>query len=80
MRGASYLGGGMKPVDANPYRGTRQDGVRRHDQSWSELSNLADELDNELRGMGGILNAALLGAVAWAIFGGVLVILWGLMS
>jgi len=80
MRGASYLGGGMKPVDANPYRGTRQDGVRRHDQSWSELSNLADELDHEIRGMGGIMNAALLGAVAWALLGGVFVILWGVMS
>jgi hypothetical protein len=68
------------PFLVNPYQGTRQDGKRRHDQSWAELSNLADELDAELRGMGGILNAALLGAIAWAIFGGVLVILWGLMS
>jgi hypothetical protein len=68
------------PFLVNPYAGTRQDGKRRYDQSWSELSNLADELDAELRGMGGILNAALLGAIAWAIFGGVLVILWGVMS
>jgi hypothetical protein len=37
MRGTSYLGGGMKPVDANPYRGTRQDGTRRHDLSWSDV-------------------------------------------
>jgi hypothetical protein len=68
------------PFLVNPYQGTRQDGVRRHDQSWAELSSLADELDNELRGMGGILNAALLGAIAWAILGGVFVILWGVMS
>jgi hypothetical protein len=68
------------PFLVNPYAGTRQDGKRRHDQSWSELSNLADELDAEIRGMGGIMNAALLGAVAWALLGGVLLILWGLMS
>jgi hypothetical protein len=68
------------PFLVNPYAGTRQDGKRRHDQSWAELSSLADELDAELRGMGGILNAALLGAIAWALLGGVFVILWGLMS
>ena len=80
MRGASYLGGGVKPVDANPYRGTRQDGLRRHDQSWADLNTLADEVDNEFRAVGGILNAAFWGAVAWAALGVFVVILWGVMA
>ena len=80
MRGASYLGGGVKPVDANPYHGTRMDGTRKHDQSWADLSPRASALDAEVRALGGIVTAAALGAAAWAIFGVVLVILWGLMS
>jgi len=68
------------PFLTNPYGGTRMDGVRRHDQSWAELSSLANEMDNELRTMGGILNAAFYGAIAWALLGGVLIILWGVMA
>ena len=80
MRGVSYLGGGMKPVDANPYRGTRQDGLRKHDQSWADLSPRASALDAEVRALGGIVTAALLGAVAWALLGGILIVLWGVMA
>jgi hypothetical protein len=68
------------PFLVNPYAGTRQDGKRRHDQSWAELSKLSDEIGEELRGMGGIVTAALLGAVAWALLGGILIILWGVMA
>ncbi len=68
------------PFLVNPYGGTRQDGVRKHDQSWADLSPRAGALDAEVRAMGGIVTAALLGAAAWAIFGVVMFILWGLMS
>jgi hypothetical protein len=77
MRGASYLGGGMKPVDANPYRGTRQDGVRRHDLSWSDICG---DDRGEFRAITGIVNAALLGAGMWAALGAFVIILWGVMS
>jgi len=78
MRGASYLGGGgVKPVDANPYRGTRQDGVRRHDLNWSDITG--DERD-ELNTIAGILNSALLGAAMWAALAAFVIILWGVMS
>jgi hypothetical protein len=68
------------PFLTNPYGGYRMDGVRRHDQSWADLSPRAGALDAEVRAMGGIVTAALLGAVAWALLGGVMIILWGLMS
>ena len=64
----------------NPHGGTSRDGTRRHDQSWSDLHTLADEIDGEFRAVGGILNAAFWGAIAWAIFGVFVVILWGIMS
>ena len=64
----------------NPYAGYRMDGTRRHDQSWADLNTLADEVDNEFRAVGGILNAAFWGAVAWAILGVAIIILWGLMA
>jgi hypothetical protein len=79
MRGASYLGGGMKPVDANPYRGTRQDGVRRHDQNWSDLYASIDDRD-EFRAITGIASAVLMGAAVWAALACFVVILWGVMS
>ena len=68
------------PFLTNPYSGYRTDGTRRHDQSWADLNTLADEVDNEFRAVGGILNAAFWGAVAWAVFGVAIIILWGLMS
>jgi hypothetical protein len=77
MRGASYLGGGVKPVDANPYRGTRQDGVRRHDLNWSDI---AGDDRGEFRAITGIVNAVLLGAAMWAALAAFVIILWGLMS
>ena len=80
MRGVSYLGGNAKPVDANPYRGTRQDGLRRHDQNWSDLYASIDDTAGEFRTITGILNSALLGAAAWAALGVFVIILWGLMA
>ena len=77
MRGTSYLGGGVKPVDANPYRGTRQDGVRRHDLSWSDI---AGDVRGEFRAITGILNAALWGALVWLALACFVVILWGVMA
>ena len=77
MRGASYLGGGVKPVDANPYRGTRQDGVRRHGLSWSDVCG---DDRGEFSAISGIVNAALLGAAMWAALAAFVIILWGLMS
>jgi hypothetical protein len=77
MRGASYLGGGMKPVDTNPYRGTRQDGTRRHDLSWSDI---AGDDRGEFRAITGIVNAALLGAAMWAALAAFVIILWGVMA
>jgi len=68
------------PFLTNPYGGYRMDGVRRHDQSWADLLPRSGALDAEVRAMGGIVTAALLGAVAWALLGGVMIILWGLMS
>lgn len=68
------------PFLVNPYGGTSRDGTRRHDQSWSDLSPRCGALDAEVRALGGIVTAALLGAAAWAIFGVAIVILWGLMS
>jgi hypothetical protein len=79
MRGSSYLGGGFKPVDANPYRGTRQDGVRRHDQNWSDLYASIDDR-GEFRAFTGIASAVLMGAAMWAALAAFVIILWGLMS
>jgi hypothetical protein len=77
MRGSSYLGGGFKPVDANPYRGTRQDGVRRYDLSWSDICG---EDRGEFRAFTGIASAVLMGAAMWAALAAFVIILWGLMS
>jgi hypothetical protein len=61
----------------NPYGGTRQDGVRRHDLSWSDMTG---DDRGEFRAFTGILNAALWGALVWLALACFVVILWGLMS
>jgi hypothetical protein len=76
---ASYLGSSVKPVDSNPYAGTRQDGLRNHDQSWSDLHTLHADV-GEFRAIHGILNAAFWGAIAWAVLACFVVILWGVMA
>jgi hypothetical protein len=82
MRGTSYLGGSIKrdSIISNPYVGTRQDGLRNHDQSWSDLHTLSDEIGSEFRAVGGILNAALWGALVWLALACFVVILWGVMA
>lgn len=57
-----------RDVYTNPYRETRQDGIRRHDRHASELQ---DGLD-AARGIG---NALVLGAALWAVVG-LAVALW----
>ena len=64
---------------ANPYGTTRQDGLRMHDRSWSELYSKVDPVE-EFRAIHGIINAAFWGAIAWAVLACFVVILWGIMS
>jgi hypothetical protein len=67
------------PFLTNPYGGYRMDGVRRHDQNWSDLYASIDDRD-EFRAFTGIASAALLGAAMWAALACFVVILWGVMS
>jgi hypothetical protein len=59
----------------NPYAGYRMDGVRRHDQSWSDLNSR-----DEFRAFTGIASAVLMGAAMWAALACFVVILWGVMA
>jgi hypothetical protein len=68
------------PFLTNPYGGYRMDGVRRHDQNWSDLYASTDDTAGEFRAFTGILNAALWGALVWLALACFVVILWGVMS
>jgi len=63
------------PFLTNPYGGTRQDGARRHDLSWSDITG---DDRGEFRAITGILNAAMLGAAMWAALAAFVIILWGI--
>ena len=65
------------PFLVNPYAGTRQDGKRRHDLNWSDITG---DDRGEFRAITGIVNAALLGAAMWAALAAFVIILWGVMA
>ena len=67
----------MKPdFLTSPHSHTRTPRSSRYGQGWAELQRQ----QAHVRAFEGFCNAAVAGAIVWALLGGVFVILWGVMS
>lgn len=67
----------MKPdFLTSPHSHTRTPRSSRYGQGWAELQRQ----QAHVKAFEGFCNAAIAGAIVWAVFGCVLIILWGLMS
>jgi hypothetical protein len=60
----------------SPHSHTRTQRVSSYAQGWRDQQRSPEHV----RAMSGFLNAAVAGAILWAVFGGLLAILWGVMS
>ena len=63
-------------IDALDAATTNKPRSSRYGQGWAELQRQ----QAHVKAYEGFLNAAVAGAIVWALLGGVFVILWGVMS